>query len=89
MTDIDEELVQTVANMIAGFWGYAPESDKEFMPEVRMEFDWADSCPPAVAWEEGPYGWAQEIPDDVRLWLQERGLFIEPINNWSAGIYQI
>lgn len=72
-------------------WGGSKEDDKRYGPTVRSDFDWFsdDREDWAISWEEGPYDWPFLIDSAIQDYLKEQGLFIEPVNNWSAAIYEI
>jgi len=84
------------------FAGTLFENGPQYLPEIRMDFDWlGHGGHPSIIWEDGgPYEWAYLFPfggrdeefggvvKDVSDMLP-KGWYAEAITSWAIGIYEV
>lgn len=51
------------------------------------EYGWSDNESPIIMWEEGPYEWTFDLPEEFEELMTKNNLFAEPATSWALGLY--
>jgi len=79
-----EKAYAQVTKRFRGYWTEGLDSYAD-APKLVKDWNWSGTTAPyAIIWESGPYEWAIEAFDVVKV----EGVFAEPYTSWALGIFK-